>query len=45
MKYSVPENEECYDAAMDLVEQGCSLIISNSLQPPVLMQQAAPECP
>lgn len=45
MKYSVPENEECYDAAIDLVEQGCSLIISNSYSHQSYMQQAASECP
>ena len=45
MKYTVPENEECYDAAIDLVEQGCSLIISNSYSHQSYMQQAASECP
>lgn len=45
MKYSVPENEECYDAAIDLVEQGCSLIISNSYSHQSYMQQAASENP
>lgn len=45
MKYNVPENEECYDAAIDLVEQGCTLIISNSYSHQSYMQQAATECP
>ena len=45
MKYSVPENSQCYDAAIDLVEQGCSLIISNSYSHQSYMQQAAQECP
>ena len=45
MKYSVPENSACYDAAIDLVEQGCSLVISNSYSHQSYMQQAAQECP
>ena len=45
MKYSVPENSACYDAAIDLVEQGCSRVISNSYSHQSYMQQAAQECP
>ena len=45
IKYSVPENSACYDAAIDLVEQGCSLVISNSYSHQSYMQQAAQECP
>ena len=41
MKYSVPENSACYDAAIDLAEQGCSLVISNSYGHQSYMQQAA----
>ena len=29
-KYKVPEDSSCYDAAVDLVGQGCQLVISNS---------------
>ena len=29
-KYSVPEDETCYDAAVDLAEQGCNVIFANS---------------
>ena len=29
-KYKVPEDSTCYDSAVDLVGQGCSLIVSNS---------------
>ena len=29
-KYKVPEDSSCYDAAIDLVGQGCSLVIGNS---------------
>ena len=29
-KYNISEDETCYDTAMDLVEQGCKYIISDS---------------
>ncbi len=45
MKYSVGEDETCYDAAIDLVEQGCQLIISNSYGHQTHIQQAAAENP
>jgi basic membrane protein A len=45
MKYSIAEDQTCYDAAIDLVEQGCTLIISNSYSHQSYMQQAASECP
>ena len=35
-KYSISEDENCFDAATDLVEQGCSYIISGQLRSPVL---------
>ncbi len=44
-KYTVPEDEKCYDAAIDLVEQGCSVIFSNSYGHQTYMKQAAQECP
>ena len=44
-KYNVPEDESCYDAAVDLAEQGCTLIISNSYGHQAFMQQAAGEYP
>ena len=42
-KYSIPENEACYDTAVDLAEQGCSLIFSNSFSHETYMIQAAEE--
>lgn len=45
MKYSIGEDETCYDAAIDLVEQGCQLIISNSYGHQTHIQQAAAENP
>ena len=44
-KYSIPENEACYDTAVDLAEQGCSLIFSNSFSHETYMIQAAEEYP
>lgn len=44
-KYTVPEDEKCYDAATDLVEQGCNLIIANSFGHETYVRQAAEENP
>lgn len=42
-KYTVGEDEKCYDAACDLIDQGCQLIISNSYGHQSHMQRAASE--
>ena len=42
-KYSVPEDESCYEAAVDLVDQGCNAVFSNSYGHQSFMQQAAGE--
>lgn len=44
-KYNIPENEVCYDTAVDLAEQGCNLILSNSFSHETYMIQAAAEYP
>lgn len=44
-KYNVAEDESCYDAATDLVEEGCTTIISDSFGHQSYMQQAADENP
>ena len=44
-KYSVPEDESCYAAAIDLVEQGCKVIFANSFGHESYMIQAAKEHP
>ena len=44
-KYNISETENCYDTAMDLVEQGCNYVISDSYGHQSYMQQAASECP
>ena len=44
-KYSIPEDETCYDTAVDLAEQGCQLIFSNSFSHESYLVQAAEEYP
>ncbi len=42
-KYTIGEDQKCYDAAVDLVENGCTLVISNSYGHQTFMKQAAEE--
>mgnify|MGYP001100963542 FL=1 len=44
-KYKVSESSACYDAAVDLVGQGCNIIFSNSYGHQTYMVQAAQEYP
>lgn len=44
-KYNIATDESCYDAAVDLVEQGCTMVISNSFSHESFMLQAAEEYP
>lgn len=44
-KYSIGETQACYDVAVDLVEQGCKAVFSNSYGHQRFMQQAATEYP
>ncbi len=44
-KYKVKEDETCYDAAVDLVEQGCKLVITNSYGHQPFTKQAAEKYP
>lgn len=44
-KYNIPEDESCYDAAVDLAEQGCQIIFANSFGHEDYMIQAATEYP
>ena len=44
-KYNVPEEQECYEAAVDLAASGCDLIISNSYGHQTFMLQAAMDNP
>lgn len=43
--YTIPESEVCYDKCIDCVEQGCSLVITNSYGHQSHCQQAASEHP
>lgn len=44
-KYKMPEDQTCYDAALDCIGQGCNLIISNSYGHQTYMVLAAEEYP
>ena len=44
-KYNIAEDETCYDTAVDLAEQGCHIIFSDSYSHQSYMMQAAAEYP
>ncbi len=44
-KFSIPEDESCYDAAVDLAEQGCQIIFGTSFGHEDFLIQAAAEYP
>ena len=44
-KYSIGEDQTCHDAAVDLVNSGCTYIFSDSYGHQTFMQQAATEYP
>ena len=45
MKRNIPESNDCYEAALDLVDEGCNLIFANSFGHETYILQAAKECP
>lgn len=45
IKWTVPEDETCYDAAVDLADQGCQIVFSNSFGHEPYIIQAAQEFP
>ncbi len=45
IKKNIPEGQECYDAAGELVDSGCTLIFSDSFGHQDFMMQAAQENP
>ena len=45
VKTQVPEGQECYDAALDLVDAGCNVVFADSFGHEDYMIQAAKECP
>ncbi len=45
IKTNIPEGQECYEGAMDLVDGGCNIIFANSFGHEPYMLQAAQEVP
>jgi len=45
MKRNIPESNDCYEAALDLVDEGCNIIFANSFGHETFLLQAAKECP
>ena len=45
IKKNIPEGDECYDAAVELVEDGCQVIFANSFGHEDYIMQAAAENP
>ena len=44
-KYTVSEDSTCYETALDLVDSGCNLVVSNSYGHQSYMEQAAMDVP
>ena len=45
MKRNIPESNECYEAALDLVDEGCTIVFANSFGHETYLLEAAKECP
>ena len=45
IKRNIPESNECYEAALDLVDEGCTVIFADSFGHETFMLKAAKECP
>ena len=45
VKRNIPESNECYEAALDLVDEGCNIIFADSFGHESFMLQAAKELP
>ena len=45
IKRNIPESNECYEAALDLVDEGCTILFADSFGHETFMMQAAKECP
>lgn len=45
VKWTIPESEACYDAAIDLAEAGCNIIFANSFGHESFLMEAAREYP
>ena len=45
LKTGIPEGQECYETAMDLVDEGCNIVFADSFGHEDFLIQAAKECP
>ena len=45
IKRNIPESNDCYEAALDLADEGCNVIFADSFGHDSFMLQAAQECP
>lgn len=45
MVRNTPESNDCYDAALDLVDDGCTIVFANSFGHETYLLEAAKECP
>ncbi len=45
IKRNIPESNECYEAALDLADEGCTVIFADSFGHETYLLQAAKECP
>ena len=45
MKRNIPESNDCYEAALDLADEGCNIIFANSFGHESFLLEAAKECP
>ncbi len=45
MMRNIPESDACYEAALELVDEGCTIVFANSFGHESFMIKAAKECP
>ena len=45
IKRNIPESNDCYEAALDLADEGCTVVFADSFGHDSFMLQAAQECP
>ena len=45
IKRNIPESNECYEAALDLADEGCTIIFADSFGHETYLLQAAKKCP
>ena len=45
IKRNIPESNDCYEAALDLADEGCQIVFADSFGHETFMRQAAEELP